>query len=379
MNHQAILGLDVGGANLKVAAPASGQARSEPFALWKEPRQLEHRLAALVERLPACPIWALTMTGELCDCFPNKQAGVRHIVDAVEAVATRRRARVIVWTTQSRFLSPEAIRQQPLVAAAANWLALARFVGRFAPHGLALLLDIGSTTTDIIPLLDGQPVPLGLDDPSRLAYGELVYTGVRRTPLCALLGSGGAAEFFATTDDVYLWLGQVQEAPEDYDTADGQPRTRAHARARLARMGCGDPDTTPDTVVNGIANRAAAIQRQWILTGIHRVLSRFTDPIQSVIVSGSGEFLAWPIADQLRAAGTVQTAQPTATVQTAQPAATVQTAQPAATVQTATPSAGPILSLREQLGGTVSDTACAYAVAVLASEAESEAEAMQPG
>jgi hypothetical protein len=138
-------------------------------------------------------------------------------------------------------------------------------------------------------------------------------------------------------------------------------------------MVCGDPDTTPDTVVNGIANRAAAIQRQWILTGIHRVLSRFTDPIQSVIVSGSGEFLAWPIADQLRAAGTA--CRPTATMQ---PTATVQ--PPAATTcKPPAPSDGLILSLREQLGAAVSDTACAYAVAVLASEAESEAGAMQPG
>jgi uncharacterized hydantoinase/oxoprolinase family protein len=136
-------------------------------------------------------------------------------------------------------------------------------------------------------------------------------------------------------------------------------------------MVCGDPDTTPDTVVNGIANRAAAIQRQWILTGIHRVLSRFTDPIQCVIVSGSGEFLAWPIAEQLRAAHSIQ---PTATMQ---PTATVQ--PPAATTPNASPSDGLILSLREQWGAAVSDAACAYAVAVLASQAESEAGASQPG
>jgi len=67
--------------------------------------------------------------------------------------------------------------------AAANWLALATYAGRLAPRGPAVLLDVGSTTTDVIPLQDGTPVPRGRTDPERLESKELVYTGVRRTPL----------------------------------------------------------------------------------------------------------------------------------------------------------------------------------------------------
>src|SRR5438552_12194660 len=97
-------------------------------------------------------------------------------------------------------------------AAAANWLALAAYAGRFAPTGTALLVDVGSTTTDLVPLLGGAPVPCGNTDAERLLHRELVYTGVRRTPLCALLGETGAAELFATTLDAYLLL---EELPED--------------------------------------------------------------------------------------------------------------------------------------------------------------------
>src|SRR5947208_2344005 len=83
--------------------------------------------------------------------------------------------------------APDVARRQWLRTAAANWLATAVWAGRFAPEGAALLIDAGSTTTDIVPLWNGRPMPLGLTDPDRLRTGELVYTGARRTPVCALL------------------------------------------------------------------------------------------------------------------------------------------------------------------------------------------------
>src|SRR5207248_174454 len=122
----------------------------------------------------------------------------------------------------------------PLQVAAANWLALAHFVARLFPHETVLLIDTGSTTTDIVFLNHGVPEPRGLSDPERLASGELVYTGVRRTPICAVLGMAVAAEFFATMQDAYIYLGLTPANPADCDTADGRPATRANARARLA-------------------------------------------------------------------------------------------------------------------------------------------------
>ena len=43
----AIIGLDIGGANLK-AATADGAAQSRPFALWKRPRELAAELNKLL-------------------------------------------------------------------------------------------------------------------------------------------------------------------------------------------------------------------------------------------------------------------------------------------------------------------------------------------
>src|SRR6202030_2937868 len=114
----------------------------------------------------------------------------------------------------------------------------------FAPRGSGLLIDVGSTTTDVIPLSGGRAVPRGVTDAARLQTSELVYTGARRTPVCALVHEGVAAELFATTLDVYLTLGAFAE-DSSTDTADGRPATRPRAHARLARMRGGDAEPCP--------------------------------------------------------------------------------------------------------------------------------------
>ena len=245
-----VLGLDVGGANLK-AAHTDGAARSRPFALWKDPGGLAGALRDLIADMPDADLLAVTMTGELCDCFESKRQGVIAILDAVQEAAQGKPIRV--WRTDGKFVDITEARKTPLQTAAANWLALATFAGRLAPEGPALLFDVGSTTTDVIPLLDGRPKPHGRTDRERLESGELVYTGVRRTPLCAL--AGGAAELFATTLDVYLLLDWIAEDAADRNTADGRPATKAAAHARLARMLCADLDSSTEQERMGLAHR----------------------------------------------------------------------------------------------------------------------------
>src|SRR6478609_4125241 len=95
-----ILGLDVGGANLK-AATADKRAVSVPFPLWKHPDRLGAALAELVGRFPDATELAVTMTGELCDCYQTKREGVNAILDATELAANGRPVRV--WSTDGAF------------------------------------------------------------------------------------------------------------------------------------------------------------------------------------------------------------------------------------------------------------------------------------
>ncbi len=293
-----ILGLDIGGANLK-AAHAQGVARTLPFALWKEPERLAEKLRELLAMLPAATVLAVTMTGELCDCFAGKEEGVRAILEAVEAIAEGRE--VLVWTTRSCFVDLAQARQRPLEVAAANWLALACCAAEMIEDQPGLLIDVGSTTTDIVPLDAGRPQPHGISDPERLRTRELVYCGVRRTPLCALLGLSAATEWFATTLDVYVTLGLIAEDAEERGTADGRPATREAAHARLAHMLCADARTCGRDETRTLAERVMQVHVDGLVAAVDHVMGRMKQPPRTAILSGSGAFLAERVLRSSRA------------------------------------------------------------------------------
>ena len=326
-----VLGLDIGGANLKVAH-TQGLARTQPFALWRQPERLADELRNLLATLPPAQHLAVTMTGELCDCFASKSEGVQHILQAVATLAEDNAClaedqSVAVWTTHGHFVSLHEAAQDWQATASANWLALATFAGRFAPPGWCLLVDIGTTTTDFILLKEGRPQPIGRTDRSRLASGALLYRGWRRTPLTTL-DPNGAAEFFATMQDVCLILGLAADNPSDCDTADGRPATRPQAMRRLARMRCAEPEEAPESQWQELAEQLLLRVRNEIDSCLKRLLDAHGHSIANCIVSGSGVRLlapGWPGV--------------------------------------------PTLRLQDVLGTDVSEAACAYAVAVLAAEA----------
>ncbi len=328
------LGLDIGGANLKVA-DGQGYALSRPFALWQRPGDLAQELAATLAASPAADRLAVTMTGELADCFATKAEGVAAICGAVVQAAAGRD--VQIYGVDGQFVAPEAAVERPLVVAASNWHALAAFAGRFAPAGSALLIDVGSTSVDLIPLAAGRPAARGANDPERLVAGELVYTGVQRTPVCALVPAlpwgervcPVAAELFATTWDAYLALGDLPEEPENRQTADGRPATRALAIDRLARMICADRTLFTERDAERAAAAISAAQLAKLGIAVRQAIGRA--PPETVILGGQGEFLARRLVQKLGWQAE-------------------------------------IISLAERLGPQVSACAPAHAVAVLAGE-----------
>ncbi len=298
------LGLDIGGANVK-AADGCGLAISKYFPLWKQPEQLAGALREILNQTSNETSIAVTMTGELADCFATKAEGVRSIVEAVTAAAGNRTTRI--YLTNGRFVSPEIAIANPILAAASNWHALARFASRFLLHSTGLVIDIGSTTTDIISVTDGRPTTLGQTDPERLVHGELVYTGVQRSPICALIDSTTwrnapcpiAQEFFATTWDAYLTLGQLTEEPESTHTADGRPATRDAAQNRLARQICADRTMFTEADARAMSLAVTQAQIEMIAGSVQIVAVRLPTRSPEVIVSGRGEFLAVRVLEHL--------------------------------------------------------------------------------
>ncbi len=301
-----VLGWDVGGAYVKAAVvEAEGgrravQTASRPFEIWRDKLALPDVLRALAAELPSPESVAVTMTAELSDVFRTKREGVGFVLDAVETVS---RAPVRVFTTAGEFVDPATARASPLDAAASNWVATAMLVGRFVPD--ALLVDIGSTTTDVIPVTGGRVAALGRTDPERLLAGELVYTGVLRTNVAAIVRRvplrGGecpvASELFAVSGDVHVLLGSL--APDDYTcpTPDGRPPTPEFAGERLARVVCADGEMLGAGEIRVIAAAVAEAQVEEIAAALDRVSRRLVRPAP-VITTGLGAFLARRAAER---------------------------------------------------------------------------------
>ncbi len=281
------IGLDIGGANLKLATSDGTNSRHLPFPLWQDQHGLAERLVTLIGSLPAKNL-AVTMTGELCDCFESKAQGVRHIVSSVRQAFPE--ANLQFWTINQNWMNETEALANPIPLAAANWIAIGSIAAQQSSGGSGALIDMGSTTTDIVPFNHGKVTAQGRDDSSRLASGELVYTGVRRTPLMAILGSAVCAEYFATIQDAYIWLGLAPEEPHNKTGADGRELTRLRSRTRLARMMGGDDSSLPDAAIHRLATDALAMQGMWISNAIGRMFTsgHYSWP-ETWIVSGEGE------------------------------------------------------------------------------------------
>lgn len=329
-----VVGLDVGGAHLKLADTA-GRSRHCPYPLWKRPDALSDALQGRLAEFPDCAHVAVTMTGELADCFATKEEGVRCIVEATERAAGSRR--VQYYQTHGALVDAGQAVKDYRLTAAANWHALATFVAKEFHVTAGLLIDIGSTTCDLIPLQNGQPATDSTSDLHRILRGELLYTGIDRSPVCAVTQQVTlrgqvcwlAQELFATMADVYLLLGHLPEEEGFTDTADGRPRTREHAQARLARMLCADARDLTHTELIDVATQVASHQAMRLAEGIRRIADRIHAPRSQVIMAGHGDFLVHRVLDQLEASW-------------------------------------PTRSLAEHLGADLSRAATAYAVAQLA-------------
>jgi probable H4MPT-linked C1 transfer pathway protein len=302
------LGLDIGGANLKLAHSNTelGWSKSLSFPMWKESASLASTLAGCIDDSPEFHGIAVTMTGELADCFETRAEGVACILDQVTRVFPA--PLVYVYGVDGRFRSPSQAARDPWVAAASNWHALANWSRRLLPiakpsarNTFGVLVDIGSTTIDVLGLSTQEVLTSSKTDSDRLKRRELVYTGVERSNLSGLLRSvplhGKTCplmnEQFATTRDAYLWLGYLDECDTDTDTADGKPATRHCARYRLARVVGEDGSTLADCDIDAIGQSVMSKQVKLLRRSLEKVLGRIGDAtsITSMICSGHGSFL----------------------------------------------------------------------------------------
>jgi len=303
----AVIGWDIGGVNVKASwldetgGPSCRvRVTSRPFEIWHSRDRLPQVLREAFADVSggATPrAMAVTMSAELSDVFATKPEGVLFVLECLRACFPDLGCYAL--DTSGDLVPYEEARRRPLDFAAANWAASALWVARKHPD--CLLVDVGSTTTDILPIRDGKVRVRGRSDTARLISGELVYTGVLRTNLAAVVRRvpvGGhpcrvASETFAISADVHLILGHIR--PQDYtcSTPDHRPPTIESARSRLARLVCADAAMMAVEDLDALARHIHRQQVQEIREGIEQVMAGMPELRGSpVIAHGAGAFLA---------------------------------------------------------------------------------------
>jgi probable H4MPT-linked C1 transfer pathway protein len=298
------VGWDIGGVHLKAARAHDGRVVeavqiASPLRLGVD--ALVQALAQAAARMGTPDCHVVTMTGELADTFESREQGV----NTLAALAARELAGapVMIYAGPLGLVPAERAGAHVREVASANWHASASLVG--VSCRAALFADMGSTTTDLVPVVGGAVAARAYTDVERLAAGELVYTGLVRTPLMAVARRAPwngrmtplINENFATMADVYRVLGAVPDGVDQMATVDGRAKTKDASRARLARMiGC-DAD---EAAWAALAHWFAEAQIRAIFDAAMLVLSQSPIPAEAPIVGGGiGETVLRELARRL--------------------------------------------------------------------------------
>lgn len=306
-----LIGWDIGGAHLKAAALAGGRVvavTQKPCPLWQGLEHFHRAAAAILEEFSptAGCRHAVTMTGELVDLFANRTDGVFSLLAAMGEHA--RRDAIEVFCGRAGMLPIGAVTAERVAdIASANWLATGLYAASRIP--CALLIDIGSTTTDLLLLRDGEVLTRGYSDDQRMRHDELVYSGIIRTSLMAVSNRapfegewvGLMAEHFATTADVYRLTGELPPHADQAPAADGADKSLAASARRIARMLGRDLESANMEAWVRLAAHFRERQLRRLGEACERQLSRgLLGPQAPFIGAGVGRFLVQELAYRLQ-------------------------------------------------------------------------------
>lgn len=301
-----MIGWDLGGVHVKAALVGDGRVQAvvqAPCPLWRGLSALDETFAGLPDWVRTASDHAVTMTGELTDCFADRADGVAQLSAWAEAHLP---GSVRIYAGRAGFIGSDAAARAAADVASANWHATAALAGRHVED--ALLVDIGSTTADLIPIVAGRPAARGYSDAERLETGELVYSGVVRTPLVALCDHAPfrgrrtalMAEYFATTADIYRLTGDLTDAADQQDSADLKGKSMPETEIRLARMIGRDRSEGSPAEWRALAAHFSERQLRALHDAAAVLLSRDDMGADApVIVCGAGRFLAERLAARL--------------------------------------------------------------------------------
>lgn len=292
-----IAGFDIGGANTDLAVvhiDESGGIKViktdfKYFPMWLKKDELEKALLDLINgEINDIDAVGICMTAELVDAYKTKEEGVIDIATKSKEVF----GVPVGYISLKGVLDFIDVVRNPQQVAAANWIATSKIAAMINPN--CIMIDTGSTTTDIIPIKEGLQCAKGRSDLERLKTGELVYSGVLRTNVAAIVDKvplNGefirlSSELFAITADVQMVLGNIQEEDYSCDTPDGAGKSRLECMRRIARVVCGDLNILSKSDIEEISEYIYHKQVEKVAEALLEVSKR--ENLDFVIATGLG-------------------------------------------------------------------------------------------
>lgn len=292
-----IAGFDIGGANTDLAVvdfDEDGNIEEiitdfEYLPMWQDKERLSTVLLDLlagarddIQAVGVC------MTAELVDAYQTKREGVIDIASKVDGTFNL----PLGFIGSEGVISYHELQSEPLSVAAANWVATSRLAGTISPD--CIMIDTGSTTTDVIPVKEGMECARGRTDLERLGTGELVYSGTLRTNVAALVDKVPlddslyrvASELFAISADIHLVLDNITEKDYSCSTPDGAGKSREDCMRRISRVLCSDLDVLTYHDIKSISEYIHLQQAEKVSEALLEVSER--NDISKVVTTGLG-------------------------------------------------------------------------------------------
>jgi probable H4MPT-linked C1 transfer pathway protein len=257
--------------------------------MWQKKEQLGSALEELLSPWEhEIDAVGVSMTAELVDAYETK-------IDGVLDISNKSYISFLVpvgFVGLDGIMEISEVTKDPMKVAAANWIATAPLAAKINPN--SILIDTGSTTTDIIPIKNGNECAKGRSDLERLKTGELVYSGTLRTNVATItekvpingIMTRVSSELFAVTADVQIVLGNINEEQYSCDTMDGAGKSFNDCMRRISRVVCGDLEVLSRQEIKSIAEHIYSAQIKTISEALLEVSKR--NNLSHVVTTGLG-------------------------------------------------------------------------------------------
>ena len=296
MNAIYYLGVDIGGANLKIVGLDKNKqinlVSQEKCEIWKGLSDFDKKIIKVNKLISNKTVIGITMTAEMCDYFKKRKKGVKKIIKHIRKGLNKN---VYFWEN----LNNKSFSMDPSYknVASMNWLATGKFISKKISN--SIVIDLGSTTTDLVFIRKNQIINKGFTDLKRLILSELIYTGFTRTPLFGITDKlkfnkknySLLPENFANISDVYRVLKKTSSKIDLFDTMDGRSKSFSNSLRRVARNFGFDYKNKKKKLILSLCEEIEKIQFSKITASIKQNLRRhkMSKKEVSLIICGIGK------------------------------------------------------------------------------------------